>query len=92
MFSAGRMDKVDNSNCILLEFPNHDNYLSCGYLNWVREEDKLQIESVINDKKIIKIKWPTNYEVEQASIMNKILEKVKWEQHPARILASGGKY
>lgn len=84
------MERVDNRNCLLLEFPNSGNSLACGYLNWLAEKDQLQLESIIEKEKLIKIKWPSNYAVDQASAMNKVLEKIEWEEHPAKIIANGG--
>lgn len=84
-------NKVDNKQCLLVEFLNEGGSLACGYKNWMKEKDQENIEEIIKNKTLVKIKWPDNVDVDQASIMNKLLKTVKWSEYPVKIIFYGGK-
>lgn len=84
---------VDNDSCILVEFPNEDDYITSGYVQWMRPKDSADIDTIIKNKKIITVCWPKDIDVSEASVMNHLIKnnKIVWQEHPVRVLAHGGK-
>lgn len=87
--------KVNSSECLLIEFPNEKNLnekekFAVGFKQWLLPEDKENIQDRIDNKTIIKIYWPSNHTVSEASSMNKKLNKIVWVKYAARIVSLGG--
>lgn len=79
-----------NEECALFEFPNDKKAIAPGFIQWISSDDEKNIQDIIKQEKIIKVSWPSNYNVSEASKMNK-LKDIKYTQYMAKVRAVGGK-
>ncbi|OXU31990.1 hypothetical protein TSAR_013758 [Trichomalopsis sarcophagae] len=79
---------VDNNDCMLLEFVNDSNSLAVGYLNWLKEDDLLEIQNLIKQKKEVEVMWP-DCTIKTAVYMKAMLQKATFSTHVVRILDVG---
>ncbi|KAL7292063.1 hypothetical protein TKK_0014340 [Trichogramma kaykai] len=86
--SQGSTLKLSNDKCILVEFPNENNLIQTGFVEFLNKDDQKKLEEIIENKKSIIVNWP-QIKIEQAQSMMKKLEKAEFKQDIVFILATG---
>ena len=82
--------KMDNQKCVLVKFMNTESTI--GYISWLGDEDKKNIDTIISEKKEIIINWPDCDVTSAVIFMLKRLEKATFKKHVVQILEHGSKW
>lgn len=82
---------MDDQKCMVCEFPNEENSISIGYLEWLEDEFTItELDDVIKNKTLVRVRWPKDCDISPATAMKKKLATCQWEIVVTRLLAHGG--
>ncbi|XP_046389522.1 uncharacterized protein LOC124158463 isoform X2 [Ischnura elegans] len=86
---------LDEEKCMVVEFVNEDSegeeiLLAVGYQNWLTDEDKKNLPSIVERKTTVNVLWP-NCDVKPVREMKKNVKGMTiWQNTAVKILGIGG--
>lgn len=64
----------DQISYMVCEFPNEEDSISIGYLEWLEDEFTMtELDDIIKFETIVKVRWPKDCDVGPATAMKKKL-------------------
>ncbi|KMQ87562.1 hypothetical protein RF55_13115 [Lasius niger] len=81
----------DQISYMVCEFPNEEDSISIGYLEWLEKEFTMtELDDIIKFETIVKVRWPKDCDVGPATAMKKKLANCQWEVVATKVRAYGG--
>ncbi|XP_029170526.1 uncharacterized protein LOC114940170 isoform X2 [Nylanderia fulva] len=83
---------MDDQRYMVCEFPNEEDSISIGYLEWLENKfTNIELDDVIKRGTIVKVRWPKDCDVGPvATTMKKKLANCQWEVVATKLRAYGG--
>lgn len=77
---------------MVCEFPNKEESISIGYLEWLEDKFTItELDDIIKCGTIVKVRWPKGCDVGPATATIKKMANCQWEVVVTKLLAHGGK-
>ncbi|XP_071640078.1 uncharacterized protein [Temnothorax longispinosus] len=86
------LQTMDHERYMVCEFPNEEDSISIGYLEWLEDKFKItELDDIIERGTIVKVRWPKNCDVgPPTATMKKKLANCQWEKVVTKLRAYGG--
>ncbi|XP_039310231.1 uncharacterized protein LOC120358812 isoform X2 [Solenopsis invicta] len=79
---------MDDQKYMVCEFPNEENSIAIGYLEWL--EDKFtELDDIIKHETLVKVRWPKDCDIGPTTAMKKKLTNCQWEVVVTKLCAHG---
>lgn len=83
---------MDDQRYMVCEFPNEEDSISIGYLEWLEDKFTItELDDIIKRGTIVKVRWPKGCDIGPAATMKKKLANCQWEVIAIKLRAYGGK-
>ncbi|XP_011706255.1 PREDICTED: uncharacterized protein LOC105461458 [Wasmannia auropunctata] len=82
---------MDDQKYMVCEFPNEENSIAIGYLEWLEDEFTItELDDIIKCETIVKVRWPKDCDISPAiTAMKKKLANCQWEVVATKLRAYG---